>query len=153
MSCTLLVTSTSLVKPASEISFQDHEIRCLERRLLLETLAKELPVGTISYFKRLHLADGTIIKTKVLVGCDWVNSVVAKWIGFKNPSFTGRSSIRGNANFRGGHGFGTTFRQFFGSGVRAGLVPWDDENVHWFFTCTSLLELQMFYHREPQNWF
>ncbi|KAK8561217.1 hypothetical protein V6N12_048291 [Hibiscus sabdariffa] len=79
--------------------------------------------------------------------------VVAKWIGFKNPSFTGRSSIRGNANFRGGHGFGTTFRQFFGSGVRAGLVPWDDENVHWFFTCTSLLELQMFYHREPQNWF
>ncbi|KAK8561216.1 hypothetical protein V6N13_149615 [Hibiscus sabdariffa] len=145
----LLVPSTSLVKPASEISFQGHEIRCLERRLLLETLAKELPVGTIrfsskvvsidesaGYFKQLHLADGTIIKTKVLVGCDGVNSVVAKWLGFKNPSFTGRSSIRGNANFKGGHGFGTTFRQFFGNGVRAGLVPWDDENVYWFFTWT-----------------
>ncbi|KAK8564355.1 hypothetical protein V6N12_036481 [Hibiscus sabdariffa] len=151
----LLVTSTSLVKPASEISFQGHEIRCLERRLLLETLANELPDGTIrfsskvvsidesaSYFKRLHLADGTIIKTKVLVGCDGVNSVVAKWLGFKNPSFTGRSSIRGNANFKGGHGFGTTFRQFFGNGVRAGLVPWDDENVYWFFTWTPATKVE-----------
>ncbi|KAE8687031.1 zeaxanthin epoxidase [Hibiscus syriacus] len=145
----LLVTSTSLVKPASEISFKGHEIRCLQRRLLLETLANELPNGTIrfssklvsidesaSYFKRLHLADGTIIKTKVLIGCDGVNSVVAKWLGFKKPTFTGRSSIRGNANFKGGHGFGTTFRQFFGNGVRSGLVPCDDENVYWFFTWT-----------------
>ncbi|GMJ03583.1 hypothetical protein like AT5G05320 [Hibiscus trionum] len=151
-----LVVSTSLVKPASEISFQGHEIRCVERRMLLETLAKELPNGTIrfssklvsidesaTYFKRLHLADGTIIKTKVLIGCDGVNSVVAKCLGFKNPTFTGRLSIRGNANFKGGHGFGTTFRQFFGNGVRAGLVPWDDENVYWFFTWTPATKEEM----------
>ena len=55
----------------------EHEMRCVRRKLLLETLAKELPSGTIRYsskvvsieesghFKLLHLADGTILKTKV----------------------------------------------------------------------------------------
>jgi hypothetical protein len=55
----------------------DHEVRCLKRKLLLEALAKDLPTGTIRYsskvvcieesgfFKLLHLADGTILKTKV----------------------------------------------------------------------------------------
>lgn len=53
------------------------EVRCLQRRLLLETLANEVPSGTIrfsskvvsieesGFFKRVHLADGTILKTKV----------------------------------------------------------------------------------------
>ncbi|KAL6270852.1 hypothetical protein ACE6H2_027763 [Prunus campanulata] len=77
----------------------DHEIRCVKRNLLLEGLANELPSGTIrfsskvvsvdesGYFKLVHLADGTILKAKVLVGCDGVNSVVAKWLGFKQPAF------------------------------------------------------------------
>jgi hypothetical protein len=54
-----------------------HEVRCVRRRLLLEALANELPSGTIrylskvaaieesSFFKILHLIDGTTIKTKV----------------------------------------------------------------------------------------
>jgi hypothetical protein len=53
------------------------EVRCVRRHLLLEALANELPSGTIRYlskvvaideygfFKILHLADGTTIKTKV----------------------------------------------------------------------------------------
>jgi hypothetical protein len=53
------------------------EVRCVRRHLLLEALANELPNGTIRYlskvvaidesgfFKILHLADGTTIKTKV----------------------------------------------------------------------------------------
>lgn len=55
----------------------DHELRCVRRKLLLEALAKDLPNGTIrfsskvvcieesGFFKLVHLADGTILKTKV----------------------------------------------------------------------------------------
>ncbi|XP_012460502.1 monooxygenase 2 isoform X3 [Gossypium raimondii] len=146
----IVVASTVLEKPAvSEMSFKGHDIRCVQRRLLLETLAKELPNGTIRFsskvvsidesedhFKRLHLADGAILKTKVLIGCDGVNSVVAKWLGLQNPVFSGRSSIRGNAHFKGGHGFEPKLRQFAGKGFRSGFLPCDDENVYWFLTWT-----------------
>lgn len=55
----------------------EHEVRCVKRKILLEALAKELPIGTIrfsskvvcieesGFFKLVHLADGTILKTKV----------------------------------------------------------------------------------------
>ena len=55
----------------------DHGVRCVKRKLLLEALSNELPNGTIRYsskvvaieesgfFKLVHLADGTVIKTKV----------------------------------------------------------------------------------------
>ena len=55
----------------------DHEVRCVNRKLLLEALTKELPSGTIrfsskvvsieisGFYKLVHLADGTILKTKV----------------------------------------------------------------------------------------
>ncbi|KAB2620833.1 zeaxanthin epoxidase [Pyrus ussuriensis x Pyrus communis] len=124
----------------------DHEVRCVKRNLLLEALANDLPNGTIRFlskvvsidesglFKLVHLADGTVLKAKVLVGCDGVNSVVAKWLGFKQPAFTGRSAIRGCANFKGSHGFDPLFMQYFGNGIRSGSIPCDDKTVYWFIT-------------------
>ena len=40
---------------------------------------------------------------KILIGFDGVNSVVAKWLGFKNASFTGRDSVRGFAEVQNNH--------------------------------------------------
>ncbi|KAG2706045.1 hypothetical protein I3760_05G085800 [Carya illinoinensis] len=125
-----------------------HEIRCVQRQLLLETLAKELPSGTVRYsskvvsieesgfYKLVHLADGTILKTKVLIGCDGVNSVVAKWLQFKKPAFSRRSAIRGCVDFKSGHSFGDRFMLFFGKGFRSGFLPCDGNTVYWFLSWT-----------------
>ncbi|KAJ1436321.1 hypothetical protein SESBI_04353 [Sesbania bispinosa] len=143
------VVTTSLVtgQQTSTTSFKDNgkrgtnEIRCVRRQLMLEALANELPSGTIRYlskvvaieesdiFKILHLADGTTIKTKVLIGCDGINSVVAKWLGFKETSFTGRYAIRGCVELKTNHGFEPIFMQFFGKGFRAGVIPSQSLNL------------------------
>ncbi|KAK9156285.1 hypothetical protein Sjap_003765 [Stephania japonica] len=107
----------------SQISYQgkgkygNRETRCVKRNVLLETLAEELPQGTIrfcskvssiaedGYLKVVHLADGSIVKTKALIGCDGVNSVVAKWLRLANLVSSGRTSIRGMAEYRKPHDF------------------------------------------------
>ncbi|KAK3412739.1 hypothetical protein EUGRSUZ_I01437, partial [Eucalyptus grandis] len=121
---------------------RDHEIRGVQRRTLLETLANELPSGTIRYsskvvsieesgfLKLVHLSD-------VLIGCDGVNSAVAKWLGFKKPAFAGRSAIRGCVYYDHSHSFEPKFFQFFGEGVRFGFIPCDDKTIYWFFTFYS----------------
>ncbi|XP_061364717.1 monooxygenase 3-like isoform X2 [Gastrolobium bilobum] len=148
--------TTSLVtgQQTSTTSFRDKgkhggcEVRCVSRRLMLEALANELPSGTMRYLSKvvaieesgfskiIHLADGTTIKTKVLIGCDGINSVVAKWLGFKEASFTRRYAVRGWAESKNNHEFGPRFMQFFGKGLRSGAIPCDEKSVYWFFTWT-----------------
>ncbi|GLT42944.1 hypothetical protein SLA2020_169210 [Shorea laevis] len=137
-------------KISSELPLKEHEVRCLKRNLLIEALEKELPKGTIRYsskvvsieesghFKLVHLANGTIIKTKVLIGCDGVNSLVAKWLGFDQPVFSGRLAIRAYVDVKGhGHEFEPDVIQFFGNGFRTGFIPCDDQTVYWYLTYTS----------------
>ncbi|XP_020581655.1 uncharacterized protein LOC110025490 [Phalaenopsis equestris] len=126
----------------------EREVRCLRRSFLLEALAKELPPGTIRYSSRvvgieedgylmlLHLADGSTLKTKILLGCDGVNSVVSKWLGLSKPYFSGRSATRGFAVFPQGYGFKHEMLQFFGEGFRFGLLTCDEKCIYWFFTWT-----------------
>ncbi|GMH02949.1 hypothetical protein Nepgr_004788 [Nepenthes gracilis] len=139
----------SLRRQHPRLQGEQHEVRCLKRKVLLETLAKELPTGTIRFsskvvsiedsgsLKLLHLVDGSILKTKVLIGCDGVNSPVARSLGFKKPSFVGRSTIRGYAVFEEKHGFEPKSLQFMGDGFRYGIIPCDDTSLYWFFAFSS----------------
>ena len=112
---------------------------------MIEALERALPSGTIRYsskivaieedgnIKILHLSDGSIIKTKVLIGCDGVNSVVAKWLGLKKPDYFGVSAARGLVEFSSGHDLKQNFFQFFREGYRLGLLPCSEKIVYWFF--------------------
>ncbi|KAL3505429.1 hypothetical protein ACH5RR_035270 [Cinchona calisaya] len=132
-----------------ENKYGKYEARCIRRKELLETLEKELPQGTIRYsskvvsieesgqLKLVHLADGCIIRTKVLIGCDGVNSVVAKWLGLQKPITVGRSAIRGIVEYPAAHGFDPKVYIYFGGGVRFGFVPCDDKSIYWFCTFNS----------------
>ncbi|XP_073269377.1 monooxygenase 2-like [Primulina huaijiensis] len=118
----------------------------VNRKTLLETLENELPRGTIKYsskvvhiqdsdsHKSLHLSDGTILKAKVLIGSDGVNSVVAKYLGLSKASYAGRSAVRSFVEFKNGHGFEPKVMMFFGKGVRFGVIPCDEHKVYWFYT-------------------
>ncbi|XP_004497186.1 monooxygenase 2-like [Cicer arietinum] len=149
--------TTSLItgQQTSTTSFNDnkgkYEVRCVRRHVMLEALANELPRGTIRYlskvvaieesrfFKILHLIDGTTIKTKVLIGCDGVNSVVAKWLGMKEASYTGRYATRGYVELKDTHNLDPMF-MYFGKGFRGGVFPCHHNAIYWFFTWTPIIQ-------------
>ncbi|XP_039166847.1 monooxygenase 2 [Eucalyptus grandis] len=149
--------SELLQRQHSQLFGRGHEIRCVQRRTLLETLANELPSSTVrysskvvsieesGYLKLVHLSDGSILKAKVLIGCDGVNSAVAKWLGFKKPSFAGRSAIRGCEYYEQGHNFEPKSFRYFGEGVRSGVIPCNDKSIYWFFTFSSSSQSEYLY--------
>ncbi|KAK0583502.1 hypothetical protein LWI29_037582 [Acer saccharum] len=57
---------------------------------------------------------------------DAVNSVVAKWLGFKEPAFVGRYEMRGYADYTGSHGLKPKFLQFNRKGFQCGFLPCDE---------------------------
>ncbi|CAM0871285.1 unnamed protein product [Alopecurus aequalis] len=151
----LRVMSSSTGEVAHELDFTleenggPHETCRVKRDLLLRAMEEELPGGTIRYSSKIvsidhdehggaakivHLADGSTLRAKVLIGCDGINSVVAKWLGLPKPSYSGRLATRGLAHYPDGHGFPPKFLQFIGQGFRFGFVPCDGTDVYWFYT-------------------
>ncbi|KAG6529248.1 monooxygenase 2-like [Zingiber officinale] len=146
---TAVVSSASSASLVTKLPAKEHELRCVRRNLLVEALAGELPHGTIRYsskvvsiedsgeLKLLHLANGSTLKAKVVIGCDGINSIVSKWLGLKPPTFSGRHSARGFTVLPDDHGMKPEFTQYNGEGFRAGVVPYDEKSVYWFFTWAS----------------
>ncbi|MQM23154.1 hypothetical protein Taro_056217 [Colocasia esculenta] len=124
------------------------EVRCLKRSDLMEALANGLPHGSIRFgcqvvaiaedsmtsLPIVYLHDGSIINAKVLIGCDGVNSVVAKSLGMKKPTPSNLWTIRGFTNYPDGHSYGSVFTRLVGGNVTFGLLPIDDNLMHWFIS-------------------
>uniref|UniRef100_A0A6N2MRE8 FAD-binding domain-containing protein n=1 Tax=Salix viminalis TaxID=40686 RepID=A0A6N2MRE8_SALVM len=138
-----------------QVLFPEQAIRTVHRKALLEALAEELPTDSIRFSSKLaaieiqeqgggasiavvHLEDGTAIKSKVLIGCDGVHSVVARWLGLAEPVHSGRSAVRSLAVFPQGHRFKHEIQMFVDQqGKRAAFIPLNDREFYWFLTCKA----------------
>ncbi|XP_030517160.2 monooxygenase 2-like [Rhodamnia argentea] len=129
------------------------EQRLVHRKVLLEVLAEELPPNTIRFSSKLTsvetqveqgssicilaLEDGTVIKSKVVIGCDGVHSRIARWLGLSSPVDSGRAAIRGLAVYPEGHGLNHEAQQFVDVSKRAGFMPLNSKDIYWFFGCKA----------------
>ncbi|PWZ22347.1 FAD-dependent monooxygenase ctvC [Zea mays] len=100
------------------------ELRCLNRKDLIEALAKDIPAGAIRFGCRvaavaadpgggngavLTMADGTAMKAKVLIGCEGTYSAVARYLGLSPVRTIPRPVLRGFTWYPHGHSFDTEF--------------------------------------------
>ncbi|XP_057469924.1 monooxygenase 1-like isoform X3 [Actinidia eriantha] len=122
------------------------ESRCVKRTDLINTLAGELPPGTIHFGCEiasvkldhltscpiLQLHDGGSIVAKVLIGCDGAKSVVADFLGIKPTKEFASSAVRGLTNHPNGHGFAHEFVRMRKNNILIGRIPIDDKIVYWF---------------------
>ncbi|KAK6787064.1 hypothetical protein RDI58_015589 [Solanum bulbocastanum] len=129
---------------------ESQEVRAVERRILLETLASRLPPDAISFSSKLaniersengetllELEDGICISAKILIACDGIRSPVAKLMGFPEPNYVGHCAFRGLAYFPEGQPFEPKVNYIYGKGVRAGYVPVSETKVYWFICYNS----------------
>ncbi|KAI8560563.1 hypothetical protein RHMOL_Rhmol04G0267400 [Rhododendron molle] len=129
---------------------ESQEVRAVERRILLETLADQLPSDSISFGSKLRkiersesggtlleLTDGSSISAKIVIGCDGIRSPVAKWMGFSEPRYVGHCAFRGLGFYPGGQLFEPRVNYIYGRGLRAGFVPVSPTKVYWFICFNS----------------
>ncbi|KAJ0105725.1 hypothetical protein Patl1_18394 [Pistacia atlantica] len=124
---------------------ESQEVRAVERRILLETLANQLPPESVHFSSKLakietcanggtllELANGTQLHAKIVIGCDGIRSPIAKWMGFSEPNYVGHCAYRGLAYYPSGQPFEPKVNYIYGRGLRAGYVPVSPTKVYWF---------------------
>ncbi|KAH6829847.1 oxidoreductase family protein [Perilla frutescens var. hirtella] len=131
---------------------ESQEVRAVERRTLLETLANRLPPSAISFSSKLKtiekssshnddtllkLEDDSLISAKIVIACDGIRSPVAKWMGFPDPRYVGHCAFRGLGVYPNGQPFHPRVTYVYGRGVRAGYVPVSPTKVYWFVCFNS----------------
>ncbi|KAG0626499.1 hypothetical protein M758_2G131400 [Ceratodon purpureus] len=124
-----------------------HDLRAVERSVVLEALARELPEGSIRFNSRVsgikktegktgitevELQDGSTYSAKVIIGFDGINSCVASWMGLQKAQSVGQVGIRGMAIFPEGHKFEEKAQLFLGKGCRTAYLPTSPTKVFWF---------------------
>jgi len=67
-----------------------------------------------------------------VIGCDGVNSSIARWMSFSEPRYVGHMAFRGLAEYADGQPFEPKVNYIYGRGVRAGFVPVSPTKVYWF---------------------
>ncbi|XP_048492134.1 monooxygenase 1 isoform X2 [Beta vulgaris subsp. vulgaris] len=131
---------------AHEIRLSEEDTRCLRRGDLVEALANALPLQTIRFGCQvvsvnvekssscavLQLHDGSLIKAKVLIGCDGLNSVIANYIGLKPTRFLSTCSVRGLTLYPNGHGYAPKSLRVRKDKHYVGRIPIDEKTVYWF---------------------
>ncbi|XP_066321861.1 monooxygenase 1-like isoform X2 [Miscanthus floridulus] len=124
------------------------ELRCLNRKDMIEALAKDIPAGMIRFGCRiaaidadpsshgavLTMADGTTMKAKVLIGCEGTYSVVAKYLGLSPVRTIPRAVLRGFTWFPHGHSFENEFLRLRVGDFFIGRLTITDNLVHFFIT-------------------
>ncbi|XP_065857113.1 monooxygenase 2 isoform X1 [Euphorbia lathyris] len=126
------------------------EVRAVERRVLLQTLANQLPPESIRFSSGLqnietsengetllNFVNGTQILAKIVIGCDGIGSRVAKWMGFSEPKYAGHCAFRGLGFYPNGQPFEPRVNYVYGRGIRAGYVPVSSTKVYWFICFNS----------------
>ncbi|XP_022995183.1 monooxygenase 2 isoform X1 [Cucurbita maxima] len=129
---------------------ESQEVRAVERRTLLETLASQLPAGTIQFSSKLEgiqrtdqdevkleLVDGSQLMAKIVIGCDGIRSPIARWMGFSEPNYVGHCAFRGLAYYPNGQPHEPKVNYIYGKGLRAGYVPVSATKVYWFVCYNS----------------
>ncbi|XVF30077.1 hypothetical protein REPUB_Repub16aG0025800 [Reevesia pubescens] len=131
-----------------ELALGKGELRCLKRMDLVKALAEQLPEDTVhlgcqvlsikldpvTSYPLLQLHDGSIIKPKIVIGCDGVNSIISKFLGINTPKLFTRCATRGFTYYESGHDFGDQFRIYSTPNVSLGQLPVTDKLVYWFLT-------------------
>ncbi|XP_038680315.1 monooxygenase 2-like isoform X2 [Tripterygium wilfordii] len=129
---------------------ESQEVRAVERRILLETLANELPPGAVQFSSKLEkigrsengdalldFEDGRQLLATIVIGCDGIRSPVAKWMGFSEPKYVGHCAFRGLGYFPDGQSLEPKVNYIYGRGLRAGYVPVSPTKVYWFICFNS----------------
>ncbi|XP_062150393.1 monooxygenase 1-like [Alnus glutinosa] len=129
-----------------ESPVSEGEARCVERSKLIELLVAHLPVGTIRFGCHiisikldahtstpiLHMHDGSIIKAKVVIGCDGSHSVIGDFLELKPPKpLSTVCAVRGFTNYPNGHGFAPEGRRQIKGQVLVGTAPVTETLVFW----------------------
>ncbi|KAK1300099.1 hypothetical protein QJS10_CPB13g01098 [Acorus calamus] len=99
------------------------ELRCMKRKDLIEALFNAILKEYIRY--------GCPIKM-VLIGCDGVNSVVAKSLKLTDPKFMPIWATRGFTSYLNGHGLENKLTHVIRDTVDFGHLTITDNRVNWF---------------------
>ncbi|KAJ4963757.1 hypothetical protein NE237_023696 [Protea cynaroides] len=131
-----------------EISLNGEEFRILDKGDMIRSLANNLPPNTIRFGVDmvdveldpitsdpiLQLRDGNVIKAKVVIGCDGVDSVVAKWLRLKAAKLLPYCGVRGFTNYPNGHDLGNEVLRLTGDQITLSRTPINDNLVYWLLT-------------------